>query len=108
MEIKDLSKSEQRVARMVAQGYEDKIIADKLFNSPHTIRTHVKRIKQKMNLNNRVQLAVKYIQSLENPKEFALTMTLVGVQFLAIFASPDMDLRRPRARRSRVKQEAIA
>ena len=102
MKITQLTKSELRVAHLVAKGHEDKIIASKLFNSPYTIHTHIRNIKKKLRLNNRVQIAVKYIQSLENPKGFMLSIAFaMGVISMSLSTS-DFDMRRTsRGRRSR-------
>lgn len=43
-----LSKSEQRVARLLAWGYTKKEIADRLFLSPHTISAHLRTIYSKI------------------------------------------------------------
>lgn len=51
-----LTQTEQRVARLIAEGYTNRAAADKLVSSPHTIATHVRSIFDKLGVNSRVQL----------------------------------------------------
>jgi DNA-binding CsgD family transcriptional regulator len=43
---------------MIAVGATNDEIADKLFISPHTVKTHLYRIFKKINVPNRVQAAL--------------------------------------------------
>ena len=54
-----LSNREKEVLKLVAMGYTNKQIADKLLLSIKTIESHKARIKEKLNLNHRSDL-VKY------------------------------------------------
>jgi len=51
-----LSKREREVLGLVAQGYTNQQIADRLFLSVKTIETYKSRIMEKLNLRNRVEL----------------------------------------------------
>ncbi len=48
-----LSERERQVLSLVARGYRHAEIAEKLFISPHTVISHVKRIYQKLAVNSR-------------------------------------------------------
>ena len=53
----DLSPREGEVLRLVAQGATNKEIADSLFISENTVKTHLKNIMEKLHLANRSQAA---------------------------------------------------
>jgi DNA-binding NarL/FixJ family response regulator len=53
----DLSPREDEVLRLVAQGATNKEIADSLFISENTVKTHLKSIMEKLHLVNRSQAA---------------------------------------------------
>ncbi|WEV29204.1 AAA family ATPase [Streptomyces sp. 71268] len=52
-----LTASEQKVARLVADGHTNRSAADLLFVSPHTVNTHLTSAFRKLGVNSRVQLA---------------------------------------------------
>lgn len=51
----DLSEREIEVLKLIAQGYKNSEIADKLFVSQNTIKTHIKNIYVKLDVKNRVE-----------------------------------------------------
>jgi DNA-binding CsgD family transcriptional regulator len=53
----ELTPQERVVARLVAQGFTNKQIAEQLFLSPNTIETHLRHIFQKAHVRTRTQLA---------------------------------------------------
>ena len=52
-----LSGREQEVLALVAEGYSNKAIAEALFISPNTVKTHVASLLTKLRADSRVQLA---------------------------------------------------
>ncbi len=50
-----LSKRELEILQGLVDGYDYKELADKLFISPHTVRTHINKIYQKLQVNNKTQ-----------------------------------------------------
>lgn len=54
--LESLSHSEQELLPFIAQGLNNREIADKLYKSFYTIETHVKHIKLKLNLHSRAGL----------------------------------------------------
>jgi DNA-binding CsgD family transcriptional regulator/tetratricopeptide (TPR) repeat protein len=54
--ISALSKREMEVLAYIAIGFKDKEMAEKLFVSTNTIKTHVKRIYIKLDVNSRAEL----------------------------------------------------
>jgi ATP/maltotriose-dependent transcriptional regulator MalT len=56
-----LTETEVRVARLVARGLTNKAIATQLTLSPHTIGTHVRNAFTKLQVTNRVELALQVI-----------------------------------------------
>jgi len=57
-EVSNLSDREMTILQRLVDGLDHKQIAEKLFISPHTVRTHIINIYQKLHVNNRTQ-AVK-------------------------------------------------
>ena len=52
-----LSPREREVLALVAEGYSNKAIAEALFVSPNTVKTHVASLLTKLRADTRVQLA---------------------------------------------------
>jgi DNA-binding NarL/FixJ family response regulator len=52
-----LTRTEEKVAELVAEGLSNPQIAKRLFISRHTAETHLKRIFVKLNITSRTQLA---------------------------------------------------
>lgn len=50
-----LSKRELEILQGLVDGYDYKDLAEKLFISPHTVRTHINKIYQKLHVNNKTQ-----------------------------------------------------
>ena len=51
---------ERDIVELVCKGLSNKQIADKLFISERTVKTHVSNILAKLNLHDRMQLLVQY------------------------------------------------
>lgn len=51
----DLSKREKEILELLAAGYRNKEIADKLFISSHTVRSHIYHIYEKLHVKSRVE-----------------------------------------------------
>jgi len=61
--LAELSQREQEVVRALATGLDNQGIADRLFISPETVRSHIARIYRKLNVDSRLQavtFAVRY------------------------------------------------
>lgn len=54
-----LSKREQEILEQLSKGYRYKEIADKLYLSLETVRTHVRNVYEKLQVNNRVEALKK-------------------------------------------------
>ncbi|MCH8495438.1 MAG: response regulator transcription factor [Balneolales bacterium] len=67
LESVQLTQREQQVIKLIAKGLSNKEIAQKLFISPHTIKSHVHNILEKLTLNSRIQIAL-YAQGKDNPQ----------------------------------------
>ncbi|MFB7677019.1 AAA family ATPase [Kitasatospora purpeofusca] len=52
-----LTATEEKVARLVAQGHTNRSAADVLVVSPHTVNTHLTSVFRKLSISSRVQLA---------------------------------------------------
>jgi len=60
MENKNLSSREIEVSRLVAQGWSNKKIAQYLQLSDRTVTNHLNSVFNKLELSNRVQLAIVF------------------------------------------------
>ncbi|USD37930.1 MULTISPECIES: response regulator [Ferrimonas] len=58
----ELTPREQEIARLIAEGMSNKILAEKLFISEGTVKVHVKNLLRKTDCRSRVELAVKVLQ----------------------------------------------
>lgn len=65
--LEELSEREKAVARAVARGLTNTEISTELFISVATVKTHVANAFMKLDVTNRVQLAVMVLQSGANP-----------------------------------------
>jgi DNA-binding NarL/FixJ family response regulator len=59
----NLTRREREVLRMLALGYDNAEIADRLYMSPGTVKSHVSRLLDKLCVNNRVQAAAFAIRN---------------------------------------------
>jgi DNA-binding CsgD family transcriptional regulator len=55
-ELMSLSERERDVLRLISEGLTDKIIAERLFISANTVRSHLERIRAKTGLHRRSEL----------------------------------------------------
>ncbi|MGH3978045.1 MAG: response regulator transcription factor [Pseudonocardiaceae bacterium] len=62
-QIRSLTEREAEVAGLVAEGLSNDEIAERLFLSPATVRTHVSRAMVKLHARDRAQLVVFAVQS---------------------------------------------
>ncbi|WP_062069627.1 helix-turn-helix transcriptional regulator [Demequina sediminicola] len=54
----DLTERERQVAKLVAQGYANRDVAERLYVSVRTVEVHLGRVYRKLGLRSRVELAV--------------------------------------------------
>jgi DNA-binding NarL/FixJ family response regulator len=57
--FQELSRREQEILEQLSMGYRYKEIADKLFVSLETVRTHIRNIYEKLQVNSRVEALKK-------------------------------------------------
>lgn len=62
-EAKDISEKEYEVIQLVAEGFSNKEIAQKLFLSEGTVRNYLSTILEKLELRDRTQLAIFYLKN---------------------------------------------
>ena len=62
-ELDDLTPREQEVMRLIAAGLSNAEIAQELYISDTTVKTHITHVLQKLNLRDRVQVVVLAYQS---------------------------------------------
>lgn len=57
-----LSERETEVLKLLSQGYNYKDVAEEIYLSPHTVKTHIKNIYSKLHVNNRAEAIYKAIK----------------------------------------------
>jgi len=65
--MESLTKREQEILELIAEGFTNREIADKVFLSEGSVRNYVSSILQKLDVSHRTQAAVYYIE--RKPKE---------------------------------------
>jgi DNA-binding NarL/FixJ family response regulator len=66
-----ISERELEVIKLIAEGYTNNEIAEKLFLSPHTVNTHRKNIMQKLGVNNTAAIVLYAVKTeLVSPNKF--------------------------------------
>ena len=58
--IEDLTKQEKKIAELIVKGYTNKEIAQELYVTSHTIKSHISKIYSKFDISNRREFIQKY------------------------------------------------
>jgi DNA-binding NarL/FixJ family response regulator len=58
-----LSRRENEILALLAEGLPNKLIADRLGISPETVNVHLRRIYEKLHVHSRTEAALRYVQS---------------------------------------------
>jgi DNA-binding NarL/FixJ family response regulator len=67
----NISEREMEIIKLIAEGYSNKEVADKLFLSTHTVTTHRKNIMNKLGVNNTAGLVLFAVrENLISPNHF--------------------------------------
>jgi DNA-binding NarL/FixJ family response regulator len=61
-ETENLTQRESEILSYVAKGFQDKEVAEKLFLSFETVRTHLRNIYKKLHVRSRTEATLKYLQ----------------------------------------------
>lgn len=90
-----LTKTENKVAHLVAQGNLHKEIASKMYVSEHTVHAHLRNIRKKLNAGNIADITRMYILSLDNPRQVLRAVFFLVIQLGIIASDVHIELRRP-------------
>ncbi len=60
-EVENLTQRESEILSYVARGFQDKEIAEKLFLSSETVRTHLRNIYKKLHVRSRTEATLKFL-----------------------------------------------
>ena len=72
-----ISERELEIITLIAEGYTNVEIAEKLFLSPHTVNTHRKNILQKLGVNNTAAIVMYAVKTqLVSPNKFLFSPSL--------------------------------
>ena len=69
--IDALTAREVQVLHLVSQGKQNKIIAEELKLSQHTVKLHIHHVIEKLGVHNRTEAAVRYLARADAPGEAA-------------------------------------
>ncbi|MFH0736260.1 MAG: response regulator transcription factor [bacterium] len=72
-----MTKREKQVIELIADGFTNKEIAQKLHLSPYTVKSHVHNVLEKLSLQTRVQIA-NYAHISESYKDAVDSSSLIG------------------------------
>lgn len=61
-EIESLTHQEENILQLLAKGYQYKEIAEKIFVSSFTVKTHLRNIYRKLHVRSRTEAVVKFLQ----------------------------------------------
>lgn len=61
-ETENLTNQEEKILQLLTKGYQYKEIAEKIFVSPFTVKTHLRNIYRKLQVRSRTEAVVKYLQ----------------------------------------------
>lgn len=61
-ETENLTDREHEILALLAKGYYDKELADRLFLSIKTVRTHLRNIYKKLHVRSRTEAVLRYLQ----------------------------------------------
>lgn len=64
-----MTQREKEVIELIAAGHSNKEIAQKLFISPHTIKSHVHNILEKLSFHSRLQIAKYAHDKVSSPED---------------------------------------
>lgn len=59
--VSKLTPREREILRLISQGFQNKIIADRLQLSEHTVKVHVHNLIAKLRVTNRTQAAIAFL-----------------------------------------------
>lgn len=97
-----LSNREKEVAENLLTGASNKEIASNLYISKNTVITHMKRIREKLDAKNNVEVAVKFLQQIDDPatylKHLSIALFFMGLQSSSILDGYNNDMRVLRAK----------
>jgi DNA-binding CsgD family transcriptional regulator len=68
-----LTKREEEIAHMVAEGLPNHEISSQLGLSPHTVKNHLFRIYEKLGISNRVELVLYALSSHDGSRGSSIT-----------------------------------
>jgi DNA-binding NarL/FixJ family response regulator len=66
--IPALSKREEEIARLVASGFSNREVAQRLSLSQHTVKNHLSRVFEKLGISTRLELVLYILSQSKEPK----------------------------------------
>ena len=102
--MNQLTKTENKIAHGVSQGFLYKELADRLCVSTHTIHAHLRNIRYKLGARNIADITRLYILSLDNPKLVLKVLFFLIMQLGIVVTDFNTDLRKPSSKITRVNR----
>jgi DNA-binding NarL/FixJ family response regulator len=88
-QIKTLTLRETQILELLSEGLQNKIIADRLSLSEHTVKVHVHNLIRKLRVHNRTQAAAVYRNSMDQ-EAYQPPFKAYGTGMSRMDGSPDM------------------
>lgn len=92
--IEHLTDREIEVVHELALGFTEKEAASRLFVSAVTVHNHTYNMRKKTNCRSNLDLVVKFILSLENPKKYFAALLFMIIQFGVVVDVHQEEVRR--------------
>lgn len=99
--MKELTKTQYKIAELVSLGNSEKEIANLMFVSINTVHTHTYHIRKKLQARSAVDIARKFILSLDDPKKYFAAFLFLTIQLNILVQDEIIDLRRSKKTSSR-------
>ena len=90
---KKLTKRENQIAELVANGFSEQEIAHQLFIAESTVHTHTKNIRRKINARSALDIVRFYI--IENPSKFFIAIAFLFIHTMTVVINDETNFRRP-------------
>lgn len=91
-ELDRLGALERTVALLLAAGHDYKTIASKMGTSPNTVRNQISRIYKKLNVHDKLSLALLFRRLKEQPSHIAPTISSDPIEMHAVIHAQSADI----------------
>lgn len=91
--VEEFTKRENEIAKHLALGKSEKMIADELCIGWDTVHTHTRNMRKKINGNNSVDIVRHFILNLKDPKQYFAALGFLVIHVIIIVTGLVIDAR---------------